>query len=71
MSVLIGDISPEKLIDMTQTQLVPKRMQELKEQQMQKFFKEQVIINEPVPLISKSKKGEEVLLLRPADMQLI
>ena len=43
----------------------------MQEFQKQKFFQEQVVVNEPVSLISKSKKGEEVLILRTADMQLI
>lgn len=71
VAVLSGAIEPAKLVVLSQTQLATRKMQELQEQQKQKFFKEQVIINEPVPLISKSKKGEEVLLIRPNDLQLI
>ena len=71
LSVLSGAVEPGRLVVLSQTQLATRKMQELQEQQKQKFFKEQVIINEPVPLISKSKKGEEVLLIRPNDLQLI
>lgn len=68
LSILKGDIDAIKVSELSQTQLAPKRILELQERQKQNFFKEQVIINEPVALISKSKKGEELLVINPADM---
>lgn len=43
----------------------------LQEQQKQKYFQEQVIINHPIHVIAKSRKGDEVMVLNSGDLQMV
>jgi hypothetical protein len=40
LSILLGEIEPMKVPDLTPNQLAPRRLQELQEQQKQKFFQD-------------------------------
>ena len=60
-----------KVTDLQQNQLTSKRVIEMQLQQQQKFFLEQVVTKEPIALVTKSRKGDQVFMINPSDMKMI
>jgi hypothetical protein len=60
-----------KVAELDANELAPRSLRELKEQHKQQFFQDQIIPNQPLHIIAKSKKGEELMILRSGDMQMI
>jgi hypothetical protein len=69
--LLTGELDPVKVTEMTPQQLAPKSLQEKMEQQKKRFFEEQVIMNDPMQLIVKSHKGDEIVQLNVEDRKVL
>ncbi|CDW83551.1 transcription elongation factor s- [Stylonychia lemnae] len=69
--ILSGDIDPVKVTELSSQQLAPKSLQERVELQKKKYFEEQTIVNDPIQLIVKSHKGDEIMQLNVEDRRVI
>eukprot|EP00347_Sterkiella_histriomuscorum_P015578 403356500 len=71
LKILMGEIEPSQVPDLSVNDLASKIQQEKKEMQQKKFFEEQVVVNEPLQIIVRSHKGSEILQLNVDERKVI
>ena len=67
ISILLGDISPSKLAEMSSEELAPSSVKKRRIEQQNKYFKEQVLMEEDAKIIAKNHKGDALLSVEPKD----
>lgn len=67
ISILLGEISPSKLAEMSSEELAPSSVKKRRIEQQNKYFKEQVLMEEDAKIIAKNHKGDALLSVEPKD----
>ena len=67
ISILMGDITPMKLVEMNSDELAPSSVKKRRREQQNKYFKEQVYLDGEIKIIAKNHKGDTILSVDPKD----
>lgn len=60
-AILNLDIPAEELVKMSSDQLAPSTVKNQRQERQEKYFKEQVLVNDEAKIIAKTHKGESIL----------
>lgn len=66
-SILLNEILPSKLVEMSSEELAPSSVKKKRIEQQNKYFKEQVLMEEDAKIIAKTHKGDGLLSVEPKD----